>query len=31
MWYLGLGVFAVMAVGVIWVGVSRMRRAGRGE
>ncbi len=31
MWYAGLGVFAVLALAVIWIGVSRMRRAGRGE
>jgi hypothetical protein len=31
MWYLGLGVFAVMAVAVVWIGVGKMRRAGRGE
>jgi len=32
MWYVvGLGIFAVIAVLVVWVGVTRMRRAGRGE
>ena len=31
MWYVGLGVFAVMAVAAIWIGVGKMRRAGRGE
>jgi len=31
MWYIGIGVFAVMAILVIWVGVSKMRRASRGE
>jgi len=32
MWYVvGLGIFAVIAVLVVWVGVTRMRRASRGE
>jgi len=31
MWYVGLGVFAVLAVAVVWIGVSKMRRASRGE
>jgi len=32
MWYVvGLGVFALIAGFVVWVGVTRMRRASRGE
>jgi hypothetical protein len=32
MWYVvGLGIFAVIAVLVVWVGITRMRRARRGE
>jgi len=32
MWYVvGLGVFAALAVLVVWVGLTRMRRASRGE
>jgi hypothetical protein len=31
MWVVGVGVFAVLAVGFVWVGVSKMRRASRGE
>jgi hypothetical protein len=27
----GLGIFAVIAVLVVWVGVTRMRRASKGE
>ena len=31
MWVVGVGVFAVLAVLVVGVGVSKMRRANRGE
>ena len=31
MWVVGVGVFAVLAVVVVVAGVSKMRRAGRGE
>jgi hypothetical protein len=30
-WVVGVGVFAALAVFVVWVGVSKMRKASRGE
>ena len=31
MWIVGVGVFAALAIFVVVVGVSKMRRASRGE
>jgi hypothetical protein len=31
MWYVGLGIFFVLAILVVFVGASKMRRASRGE
>jgi hypothetical protein len=31
MWIVGVGIFAALAILVVWVGVTKMRRASRGE